>query len=166
MLRLPHQSIPRKSASWCATGTRWPKGSICYNGHQSKNGSDRSQVTPRRIWVSTVILKTSPFANFPERGRNYEPFWVVRCVIFDDEENPVPSETTNPHCRSGTIIMLLGKIQGHCTHHPVHLCNSGLCQNIIRREVILALLQGAHGVRDLAQSFFSDHMTLSVVNIQ
>ena len=82
MLRLPHQSIPRKSASWCATGTRWPKGSICYNGTQSKNSSDRSQVTARRIWVSTVILKTSPFANFRGIGRNYGPFWVDRCAIF------------------------------------------------------------------------------------
>ena len=28
--------------------------------------------------MSTVILKTSPFANFRGIGRNYGPFWVDR----------------------------------------------------------------------------------------
>ena len=56
-------------------------GQIHEKATQSKKGSDRSQATPRRIWVSTVILKTSPFANFRGIGRNYGPFWVDRPAI-------------------------------------------------------------------------------------
>ena len=50
-----YQLITRKSASCCATGTRAPKGAICYNGHQS-------MYPPNRFWTASpaqIVAQTS-----------------------------------------------------------------------------------------------------------
>ena len=97
--------IPIQSASRPYFATEEPKRrSATVFRPKSNFFSNRFHEVQPRIWVSTGILKTSYFAKISEKGRNHQPFWVVRCaigVVISCGGILVPGATTNPHYRSG-----------------------------------------------------------------